>query len=166
VFSFLPGTGKTTVAKALAAHLSAVYLRIDTIEHAMRAAGAGRIGPAGYEVANPIAATNLRLGHNIVADCVNPVRESRSGWANIAAQASAKLIDINLICSDPAEHRRRVEQRCADISGHILPTWHAVTQTHFEPRDDNPLTPDTATMSPAELTARCAAHISANRGAQ
>jgi predicted kinase len=51
VFSGLPGVGKTTVARALAARLGAVHLRIDTIEQAMRAAGAERIGPAGYAVA-------------------------------------------------------------------------------------------------------------------
>ena len=34
VFSGLPGTGKTTIAKALAAATAAVYLRVDTIEHA------------------------------------------------------------------------------------------------------------------------------------
>ena len=32
VFSSLPGTGKTTIAKDLAAQTDAVYLRIDTIE--------------------------------------------------------------------------------------------------------------------------------------
>jgi predicted kinase len=36
VFSGLPGTGKTTISRDLAASLNAVYLRIDTIEQAIR----------------------------------------------------------------------------------------------------------------------------------
>ncbi|YAF61144.1 hypothetical protein DOCECA_13255 [Pseudomonas sp. E102] len=40
VFSGLPGTGKTTIAHDLAATTGAVYLRIDTIERAVRNSGA------------------------------------------------------------------------------------------------------------------------------
>jgi predicted kinase len=158
VFSGLPGTGKTTVSKALAARLSAVYLRIDTIEQAMKAAGAERIGPAGYAVANALAVANLRLGFSIVADCVNPVRASRVGWQDAAAQASARLIDIQLICSDPVEHKRRVEERVADIPDHILPSWEDITKHAFETRDDDHLRLDTATLTPAELVDRCEAY--------
>jgi predicted kinase len=164
VFSGLPGTGKTTVSKQLAARLCAVYLRIDTIEQAMKAAGAERIGPAGYTVANALAEANLLLGRSVVADCVNPVRNSRLGWSNVAAKASAKLVDIHLICSDAVQHRRRVEGRPADIPGHILPTWEAVTQLEFEARDDDHLLLDTATMSPAELVDRCDAYVSGRLG--
>jgi predicted kinase len=155
VFSGLPGTGKTTVSKALAARLGAVYLRIDTIEQAMRAAGAERIGPAGYTVANALALANLLLGRTIVADCVNPVRESRLGWRDVAAQASATLVDIHLICSDPAEHKRRIEERTADIPGHILPAWEAVARHEFDAGDDDHLLLDTATLLPADLADRC-----------
>src|SRR5690348_1270816 len=35
IFSGLPGTGKTTLAKRLTARLNAVYLRADTIETAL-----------------------------------------------------------------------------------------------------------------------------------
>ena len=38
IFSGLPGSGKSTIARALARRLRAVYLRIDTIEQAIRAA--------------------------------------------------------------------------------------------------------------------------------
>lgn len=164
VFSGLPGTGKTTVSKALAARLCAVYLRIDTIEQAMKSAGAERIGPAGYTVANALAEANLLLGHSIVADCVNPVRDSRLGWSKVAAQASARLVDIHLICSDAAEHRRRVEGRSADILGHILLSWEEVTQHEFEARDDDRLLLDTAIMSPAELVDRCSAYVAHRLG--
>lgn len=36
IFSGLPGCGKSTIARALAKRLGAVYLRIDTIEQAIR----------------------------------------------------------------------------------------------------------------------------------
>jgi predicted kinase len=39
VFSGLPGVGKTTIARELACSLAAVYLRIDSIEQALRQAG-------------------------------------------------------------------------------------------------------------------------------
>jgi predicted kinase len=165
-FSGLPGTGKSTISIALAARLRAVYLRIDTIEQTLKAAGTESMGPAGYAVANALAEANLLLGQSVVADCVNPVRDSRVGWIKVAARASARLVDIQLICSDVAEHRRRVESRLADIPGHILPTWEAVTQHEFETRDDDHLLLDTATQSPAELIDRCYAHVAGKRGDQ
>ena len=36
VLSGLPGTGKTTIGKALAAKRSAAYVRVDEIEHALK----------------------------------------------------------------------------------------------------------------------------------
>ncbi|HQT66606.1 MAG: hypothetical protein B7Z78_02645 [Rhodospirillales bacterium 20-60-12] len=159
VFSGLPGTGKTTMSKLLSAKLNAIYLRIDAIEQGMKAAGAKHIGAAGYVVAQAVAEANLLLSHSIVADCVNPVRDSRDGWHRVAAQASATLINIHLICTDEAEHKRRVEERSADIPGHVLPTWQAVLQHEFEQRHDDHLLLDTASLSVAELVESCATYI-------
>lgn len=110
VFGGLPGTGKSTIARALATRRRATYLRIDVIEQAIRAAHPNlAIGPAGYVVANALAESNLANRQLVVADCVNPVRESREGWRRVAARAQTPLIEVELVCSDLAEHRRRVE---------------------------------------------------------
>ena len=39
---------------------------------------------------------------------------------------------IEIVCSDQAEHRRRVESRIADIVGHQLPTWQQVCTREYE----------------------------------
>ncbi len=160
VFSGLPGTGKTTLSTILARRLGAFHLRIDVIEQAMQAAGIGQVGAAGYAVANALAEANLRLGRTIVADCVNPVHESRLGWSGAAARSSARIANIHLFCSDAAEHRRRVEKRAADIPGHLLPTWDAVMRHEFEERTDDHLALDTAAMSPAASALQCVAYVS------
>ena len=158
VFGGLPGTGKTTVSQALAIRLKAAYLRLDTIEQAMRAAGIDPVGPAGYGIANALAEANLRLGLTVIADCVNPVAESRTAWRQTAARVLARLVEVELVCSDAAEHRRRVEGRSADLPGHRLPTWEAVTRHEFEPWDGDHLVLDTATTALAEAVNRVEAH--------
>ena len=63
-FGGLPGTGKTTVARALARRLGAVHVRLDTIEQAMRSCDVLKadVGPAGYAVAYGVAEDNTRAG--------------------------------------------------------------------------------------------------------
>jgi predicted kinase len=130
----LPGTGKTSIARRLSSELGAVYLRIDTIEQALLIAGPGttEIGPAGYLVGYSIAADNLKLGRAVVADSVNSLTVTRSAWNGVASEAEAQLLQIEIICSDKDEHRRRIEHRKADIVGHTVPTWEQVTRREYE----------------------------------
>ncbi|MGY2413334.1 AAA family ATPase [Pseudomonas pergaminensis] len=152
VFSGLPGTGKTTIARELARQTGAVYLRIDVIEQAIRKAGvlAGDVGASGYGVANALALSNLQVGHTVVVDCVNPVRESREAWKAVAAAAKVVLLDILVTCSDREEHQRRVETRTGDIPGLIPPTWQSVLAHEYEAWESVPQEIDTALMTPEQ----------------
>lgn len=133
VFTGLPGTGKTSLARALSRSMPAMFVRIDAIEQALRNGGREMVGTDGYVVANAVASGNLALGHNVVADCVNPVAASRRMWFDTAAMQRAVLHEVWIVCSDETEHRRRVESRMADLPGHRLPIWREIESMAFEP---------------------------------
>lgn len=143
-FGGLPGTGKSTLARRLAARIRAVHLRIDTIEHAIRQAGGAASGGEGYMVAYRLAGDNLRLGLSIVADSVNPWPLTRSAWREVALNAGAQCAEIEVICSDPYEHRHRVETRASDIEDFKLPTWDAVIRRDYRPWEGEHIVIDTA----------------------
>jgi predicted kinase len=163
VFGGWPATGKTTIARKVAARWSATYLRIDVIEQAIRLSGlrAEDFGPAGYVVANALAASNLANGLAVVADSVNPVRETREGWRAAAASVGAKIVEIEVICSDPDEHRHRVEMRQSDIAGLVLPSWQDVLKRDYSPWDEADLVIDTAGCTPDQAVALIERHMAA-----
>jgi len=152
VLSGLPGTGKTIIARELVARVPSVCLRIDAIEHALKTANgsAEDVGPAGYIVAYELAKSNLALGMFVIADCVNPLSVTREAWRAVAAETSSHLVEVEVVCSDAAEHRRRVESREADIAGFALPSWEAVLRHDYEAWGTERLVIDSALVSAGE----------------
>ncbi|MDR0533040.1 MAG: AAA family ATPase [Verrucomicrobiales bacterium] len=154
IFSGLPGTGKTTIARQVAKNLSAFYLRIDTLEQMLVHSGLvkkqGDLGQAGYMIGYSQSAENLRLGLTVVADSVNPLKITRDAWRNVAIQAEVPYLEIELICSDQTLHRERVETRLSDIPGLVLPNWQSVINRQYEPWDREHLILDTAKLHPDE----------------
>jgi len=59
VLGGLPGVGKTTIARELARTLGAVHVRIDAIEHALRASGLV-VEDEGYNVVYAVAEDDLQ----------------------------------------------------------------------------------------------------------
>lgn len=143
VFSGLPGTGKSAIARELARRLGAVWLRIDTIETAIAGADTP-IADEGYRAAHGVAADNLRLGLDVVGDSVNPWMETRDAWRDAGRAAGAEVIEVEVTCSDQAEHRRRVETRDADVPGLTPPTWRDVIDRDYRPWTRDRIIVDTA----------------------
>ena len=133
VFGGLPGVGKTTIATGLARAIRAVHVRIDSIEQALRNSGVTISGPEGYESAYAVAGDNLRLGHTVIADSVNPIEVTRAAWRSVAQRAGSGCVEVEIVCSDREEHRHRVECRTPDIADHRLPTWRDVCDREYEP---------------------------------
>jgi predicted kinase len=146
-FGGLPGTGKSTLARQLAAETGAVLLRIDEIEAAMRRNGltARQTGIAAYSVAHDVAASHLRRGFTVIADAVNPVAEARAGWRGVADACEARHVVIETACPDAAEHRRRIDARINDLAGWAYPSWDQIRQRadEYQPRTDARLILDT-----------------------
>ena len=149
VLGGLPGVGKTTIARGLAAATGGVHVRIDSIEQALRNTGLSVEGQ-GYDVAYAVADDNLRLGRIVIADCVNPWPLTRNGWRSVANRAGVAVLEIEIVCSDAEEHRRRVESRSPDLAGHIVPTWKDVVERDYRPWDRERLVVDTARLDADE----------------
>ena len=158
VFAGLPGTGKSSIARGVAEATGAVWLRIDTIETAI-ADAAGQVEDAGYRVAYAVAHDNLRLGRDVIGDSVNPWILTRNAWRDAGLAAGAEVIEVEVICSDPEEHRRRVETRAVDVPGLIPPTWAEIIGRDYHPWDRAHLTIDTAGRSLADCVAQVLAAL-------
>src|SRR5262245_61774072 len=132
IFSGLPGSGKSALSQLLALHVGAAYVRIDTIEQALREVCSIEVQGEGYRLAYRVAADNLRLGISVVADSCNPIELTRREWERVAGEAGAQYVNIEVVCSDLREHRRRVETRLGTVPGLRLPTWREVAEREYD----------------------------------
>jgi predicted kinase len=109
IFAGLPASGKSTIARALARELGAVWLRIDSIEQAIRESGvvAGSLDDAGYRAAYAVAEDNLRLGRVVIGDSVNPWMLTRNAWPDTGLRIGARVVEIETVCSDVEELNAR-----------------------------------------------------------
>jgi predicted kinase len=148
-----PGTGKTTLSQLLASSVGAAHLRIDTIEQALRDLCSMNVEGEGYRLAYRVAGDILRAGVSVVADSCNTIELTRREWEQVARDAGTEYVNIEVVCSDAAEHRRRVEQRTATVPGLRLPTWHEVEARKYDEWTTARIVLDTAGRTPAECLA-------------
>jgi len=151
VFGGLPSAGKSVLSRFLAERLSAVHLRIDSIEQSLKThAGMDPVGVAGYVSAYAIAKDNLQLGHTVIADSVNPIQITRNAWRQVAEEARSTICEIEVVCSDVAQHKGRYLARVPDIAGLVNGPWEDVVNREYEPWATRNILIDTASVSIAD----------------
>jgi predicted kinase len=150
IFAGLPGSGKSTLAKAVSSQLKACYLRIDTIEQALRDLCACEVEGEGYGLAYRIAADNLREGQSVVADSCNPIELTRQEWEAVARRENADYVNIEVRCTDPVSHKERVEKRIPEVPELKLPTWQQVMDREYHEWTRERIVIDTAGKSAEE----------------
>lgn len=163
VFGGLPGSGKSTVAQALARRIRALYLRVDTVEQAIRTsaplAEGLYVGASGYVTLYRLATDNLRLGHTVIADSVNPLPVTRNAFRDVAAESGSKFIEVEIVCSDAAVHRHRAETRSPSVDGLSPPSWAAIQNVNYKPWKAD-LRLDTSLLSVEESVAEIVRNLS------
>jgi predicted kinase len=129
VMSGLPGSGKSTIAERLAQRLRIPIFSVDPIESAMLKAGIAQsfeTGLAAYLVAETLASEQLKLGISVIIDAVNAEEEGKDVWRGLANRYGLKLTILEVVVSDEALHRRRLESRVRNLHGFSEVTWERV----------------------------------------
>jgi predicted kinase len=121
-------------------------LRVDAIEDGMNAFGISddQIAGSGYVAMANLAAENLALGFSSVVDCVNPLPLTRQMFLDVSSAAGCELMTVEVICSDLALHRARLEARGQQ------PTWKQVLDREYQPWHAAQFRIDTAEGNPAD----------------
>ena len=130
IMAGLSGTGKTTLADAVARELGAAVYSHDPIESAILDAGFERsfeTGLAAYLVSQRLVSDHLALGQTAIGDACDYIEGARQSWREIADERGVPMLVIECVCSDAGLHRRRVEARDRGLNEAIgEPSWDEV----------------------------------------
>jgi len=133
LFSGLPGTGKSTLAEALARDMRIPVFAKDWLEAALLRSGLQPpsdlrlLGFAGYELLTVLAERQLTLGQSVILDSVAASPSIRSTWRQLSDQYGADFRAIECICSDESLHQSRLKERKRNIPG-----WHELEWSEVE----------------------------------
>jgi predicted kinase len=136
VFAGAPGVGKSTLARAVARELSAVYLDKDTIKDAALALGremkvdnVGQFaGALSYTLLIPLARDNLTLGAHVIIDSPAGYRIFQEGVEELVRGVRVNFKLIECITTDESLLRDRIERRAPDMPEHRVRNWDQYQQ--------------------------------------
>jgi hypothetical protein len=81
---------------------------------------------------------------------VNPIEITRRDYRKVALDLNLPYLEVEVICSDSRQHRKRIETRVSSIDGLKLPPWQDVLDRDYVPWNTKSITLDTALISETE----------------
>ena len=147
IFSGLPGTGKSTIAEAVARKLGVPAFAKDWLEGALLNSNVvtgdarDQLGSAGYNLLTLLAERQLMLGQSVILDSVASTESIRRTWKGLREKYKAGWYLIECICSDSIVHRERLKERQRGIPGWHELKWSDVehVKSYYVPWDDERL---------------------------
>jgi len=115
----LPGTGKSTLARALAQALPAAVVESDFVRKQLfdSPAHSGQESQLVHSVCHDVIRRLLRRGVSTVSDATNLIESQREFLYHLADQCDARLLVVRVAASEPVI-RQRLEQRQVARSPH------------------------------------------------
>lgn len=126
LFSGLPGSGKTTLARALAQRLNVPLFAKDRLQRVLRDYISGSSAVDGYHLMLDLADEQLSLGISVILDAVFPLPGFRAEAQQIARRHNVHFQAIVCYCSDDVLWRTRMEQRIRYVRGWTPVGWQEV----------------------------------------
>lgn len=100
-------------------------------------AGSGSQKRHPHEAAYHLAGDNLDNGLSVVADFVNSIEITRSAWREVAMSRGLMYREIEIVCSDRAEHQARLEERESQSKIARVLTWKEIENREYEPWENS-----------------------------
>jgi predicted kinase len=132
LFSGLPGSGKTTLARAVAQALHLPLFTKDRVQRLLRDEVPGAPLIAGYAMLLDQADEQLGLGTSVILDAVFPRAGFRRAAAHAAARNGAALRIFECTCSDEKTWQARMSDRTQYVPGWEPGGWEEVERLRAE----------------------------------
>lgn len=139
----VPGTGKTTLAKALSKELNIPAFSKDELEAAISRKGlcdSKNMRGVGYEIMSVLSANQIENGNSAIFDFIASKGRVTYLWPRLL---ESEMKYIECVCSNEGIHKERIESRNRNIEGWYELVWEDVIAIK---RDFQPLVSEGLTL--------------------